>query len=125
MAQSVDTILEPPLQTGGNAHQRCPCPAMRGGSEATRRTCGVVAVGGNRPSARAKIVMGIRSVEGCGHDVVPNQVIRELVLPLSGHHVGLILVGTKSGSVGGHKRTVVVLARIARRAECMGPAEIH
>ena len=121
----VDTILEPPLQTGGNAHQRCPGPAMRGGSKATRHTRSVVGVGGNRPSACAKIVVSISSVERRRHDIVPDQVIRELVLPLSGHHVGLVLVGTKSGSVGGHERRVVVLARIAGRAECMRPAEIQ
>src|SRR5262249_2526309 len=122
---SVDTILEPPLQTGGKPHQRCSGPTVRVGKGAARGKGRVVAIGGHRSSAGAEIVMGVRSVEGCRYDVVPDQVLRKLVFPLRSYHVRLVLGGTKNGIIGGHERGVVVLARVAGRAERMRPTEMQ
>src|SRR5260221_3606806 len=122
---SIDAILELPLQTGRNPHEGRARPAVGVGSDAARGGGRVVTIGGHRSSAGAEIVMGIRSVEVCRHDVVPDQVLRELVLPLRGDHVGLVLVGTKGGTVVGHEGAVVVLTRISGRCECMRPAEMQ
>src|SRR5665647_1929981 len=99
-----------------------------------------MAIGGNRSSARAEIVMGVRSVEGRRHSGVPDQVLRVLVLVRRGEHVRLVLRGTvscrglirgwswrkwKCVGVAGRERAVVVLARIAGRAERMRPAEMQ
>ena len=98
---------------------------MRSGCKAARRGSRVMAIGDDRSSAGAKIVVGVRSIEGCRHLAVPDQVIRELVLPLCSHHVGLVLVGTKRSAIVGHERAVIVLTGIAGRAESMRPAEVH
>jgi hypothetical protein len=69
--------------------------------------------------------MRVRSVESCCHHVVPDQILREPVLPLRRNHVRLVLVGSESGAIGGYERGVVVLTRIAGRAERMRPAEMQ
>ena len=84
-----------------------------------------MAIGGNRASTGAEIVMGVRSVEGRRHVGVPDQVVRVLVLVRCREHVRLVFGGTINGTVGGYERGVVVLARIAGRAERMRPAEMQ
>ena len=83
--------LELPLQAGGNAHYRCGRPAVRIGGEAARRGSGVMAIGGDRPSAGAEIVMGVGPVKGRRHVGVPDQILRVLVLIRCGDHVRLVL----------------------------------
>ena len=118
-------LSKPPLQAGGHTHQRCPRPAVRVCKSAPGSESGIVAISRNRSSTGAEIVVGVRSVERRRHDAVPDQIFRKLVLPLGGHHVRLILGRAKDGVVCGHERSVIVLARVARRAERVRPTEMQ
>jgi transposase len=73
---------ELPLQAGGNPNNRCARPALRGGVDTPRRGSGIVAIGGDRASAGAEIVVGIGPVEGRCHVGVPGQIVGILVLPV-------------------------------------------
>ena len=117
--------LELILQAGGNPHQRCARVAMISGIDAARGAIGVVAIGGNPPSARAQIVMGARSVEGRSRIDIPSQVPQERVLIRQSYHVRLVPMGSVSCTVGGRKRAVVMLSGIAGCLECMRPAKVH
>jgi hypothetical protein len=121
----LNRLLELPLHAGGNPDDRCARPALRAGSEATRRVTSVVAIGGNTPSAGAEIVMGVGPVEGRRRRRIPGQVLAVFVLVRCRQHVRLVLRGTITGTVGGDEGAIVVLARIAGRPERMRPAEMQ
>ena len=117
--------LELILQAGGNPHQRCARVAMIIGIDAARGAIGIVAVGGNAPSARAEIEVGARSVEGRRRIDIPSQVPPERMLIRQSYHVRLVPMGSVSCAVGGQKGAVVMLSGIAGRLECMRPAKVH
>src|SRR5690349_18131822 len=87
-------------------------------------------ISGDTPAAGSQIVVSTGPVKRCRDVGVPGQVLAELMLVGCGDHVRLILIGGKADrssrvSLTRHlQRTVVVLARIARRAEGMRPAEM-
>jgi hypothetical protein len=117
---------ELPLQAGGNPNNRCARPALRGGVDTPRRGSGIVAIGGDRASAGAEIVVGIGPVEGRCHVGVPGQVVGILVLPGRRQHVRLVLRRTTvREAVGENDGAVVVLAWIAGRSERMRPAKMQ
>src|SRR5262249_31832243 len=116
--------LEPPLKAGRNSNQRRTGPTVWICRESAWRSVSVVTISCYRSTAGAQVVVGVRPVKGRRNDIVPDQVFREFVLPLGGHHVRPVIVGTKRGAIGGHECRVVVLAWIAGRRKCMCPAEM-
>jgi hypothetical protein len=96
--------LERPFNAGGNADQRRARKATRGGKGAARRAGGVVAIGRDRPAARAEIEVGARSVEGRRSIDVPGEVRAEQVLIRRRDHVRLVLSGSESrGAATGYR----------------------
>jgi hypothetical protein len=130
--------LERPFRSGGNPQQGGAREAMRAGKRAARRARGVVAIGGNRPSARAEIEVRVRSVNGRRRSEIPGEVLAQLPFPRHSVHVCRVIVGSEGrrawcrgakligASVSGaHQGCGVVLARITLRAERMRPAEMQ
>ncbi len=77
-------------------------------------------------AASAEVKMRARSVERCGDVGVPGQVLAEHVLVGRGDHVRLIVVGSVAADpIRRDQSAVVVLTRIARRAEGVRPAKVH
>src|SRR5579872_676522 len=76
---------------------------------------GIVAVGLDAVAARADIEVRVAVVRRVGHVEVPGQLLVELVPPLHGVHVGLVIAYAAGVEV-------VLSARIARRGASMRPA---
>ena len=87
-------LLELPLQSGRDSHDRCARPTLRSGVDAAGRGIGVVAIGSDRPTAGAEIVMGVGAVDGRRHARVPSQVRRVYVLVRQCQVVGQFEIGT-------------------------------
>ena len=85
-----------------------------------------MAIGCHAATAGTQIVVRAGSIKRRRDVGVPGQVLAELVLPGRSDHIGLVVIrGEKASSAISRQNAVIGLTGIARRAEGMGPAEMH
>src|ERR1700674_2525552 len=89
--------LEPPLQAGGDPHQKSARPTARGREDAARRAKSVMAIGRDPASAGAEIVVAVGSVDGRRHIAVPAQIRAEVTPERRCQHVRLVVVLSEKG----------------------------
>src|SRR5438270_9076854 len=120
--------LEPPLQAGRNTNQRRAGEASRTCSYSACRTGalgGIMTISGDAPPPGSEIKMRAWAIKRCRDVGVPGQVLAELMLVGCRDHIRLVLIGCNvDARLRRRLRAVIVLTRIARRAEGVGPAEM-